>query len=269
MCRKSSTHGTVSEYSDTLEDLMDLLNQLAQLGISGKRARFYLAALELGEASITAVAERAAIGRTTAYDILDGLINEGLLKQIEKSDKTYVVAEDPAVLIRNIEQRMRLAQEALPEIQAIYGRSLYKPRIRYYGGQSGIQTVLNDTLNCRSGELCGILSKVELLRAPGDDFMKGHIRRRIEAGLKLRVVRSPSEEIDDSWQTTEKELREVRFSPQGVPFTMTSYIYDDKVAYISSRRENFALLIQSQEFAGLQKALFETLWMASTPPKSS
>lgn len=247
-----------------------LLNQLAQLGISGKKGRFYLAALELGEATVTAVAERAGIGRTTAYDILDSLVTEGLLNQIEKSDKTYVVAEDPAVLLRNMEQRMRLAAEALPEIQAIYGSSLFKPRIRYYKGLDGIATVLNDTLNCRSGELCGILSMVELLTAPGEEFMGNYIHRRIASGLKLRVVRSPSEEVNNqSWPSTLDDLREVRLSPQGVPFTMTSYIYDDKVAYISSRRENFALLIESVEFAGLQKALFETLWAASTPASPS
>lgn len=240
-----------------------LLSQLAKIGLSGKKGRFYLAALELGEAPVTAVAEQAGIGRTTAYDILDALIDEGLLNQIEKQGKAYVVAEDPAVLMRNVEQRQSLVEEVLPEIQAIYGHSLFKPRIRYHAGLDGIITVLNDTLNCRSGALCGILSMVELLGSPGEDFMRDHIRRRIAIGLRLRVVRSLSEEVNEIWPSSVEELREVRFSPAEMPFTMTSYIYDDKVAYISSRRENFALLIQSAEFAGLQKALFETLWAAS------
>jgi sugar-specific transcriptional regulator TrmB len=243
------------------------LNQLSQLGLSGKKGRFYLAALELGEAPVTAVAERAGIGRTTAYDILDSLINEGLVTQIEKSGKMYVVAEDPAVFLRNLDRRRRTVEEVLPEIQAIYSHSMFKPRIRYYGGVEGIATVLNDTLSCRSGELRGILSMQELLDAPGEEFMERYIRRRIEAGLKLRVVRSMDEEISNTWPTMPEELRQVRFSPPGVPFTMTSYIYDDKVAYISSRRENFALLIQSAEFAGLQSALFETLWAASSPAR--
>ncbi len=242
-----------------------LLNQLAQLGLTGKKGRFYLAALELGEAPVTAVAERAGIGRTTAYDVLDGLVNEGLVTQIEKSGKMYVVAEDPAVLLRNLEQRRRLVEEVLPEIQAIYSHSMFKPRMRYYGGAEGIATVLNDTLNCRSGELRGILSMQELLEAPGPEFMERYIQRRIEAGLKLRVVRSKDEEVSNAWGSRADELREVRFSPHHVPFTMTCYIYDDKVACISSRRENFAFLIQSAEFAGLQTALFETLWAASSP----
>jgi len=242
------------------------LNQLAQLGLTGKKGRFYLAALELGEAPVTAVAERAGIGRTTAYDVLDGLVNEGLVTQIEKSGKMYVVAEDPAVLLRNLEQRRRLVEEVLPEIQAIYSHSMFKPRMRYYGGAEGIATVLNDTLNCRSGELRGILSMQELLEAPGPEFMERYIQRRIEAGLKLRVVRSKDEEVSNAWGSRADELREVRFSPRPCavhhrPATSTT----TTVACISSRRENFAFLIQSAEFAGLQTALFETLWAASSP----
>lgn len=245
---------------------MALNNLLAKLGLTGRKGDFYLAALELGEASVTEVARRAGIGRTTAYDILSSLVSDGLLNQIDKSGKTYVVAEDPVALLRNAEQHKRVVEEVLPEVQAIYSHSLTKPRIRYYSGTDGIATVLNEALRCRSGELCGMLSMLELLKAPGEEFMKDHIRRRIEAGIRLRVVRSASEEIEEGiWPSSVQELREVRYSPSPAPFTMTSYLYDDKVAYISSRRENFALLIQSAEFAGLQMALFESMWTLSTP----
>ncbi|WP_269495946.1 TrmB family transcriptional regulator [Castellaniella sp. S9] len=245
---------------------MAISHLLDRLGISGKRGDFYLAALALGEASVTDVAKHAGIGRTTAYDIFSSLIREGLLNQIEKSNKTYVVAEDPVVLLRNAEQRRRQVEEALPEIQAIYSHSLLKPRVRYYSGIDGITTVLNESLSCHSGELCGILSMVELLNVPGRQFMQEHIQRRIGAGIRLRVVRSASEEIEEGiWPSSVEELREVRFSPVATSFTMTSYVYDDKVAYISSKRENFAMLIQSKEFAGLQKTLFDSLWSASIP----
>lgn len=242
-----------------------VLNQLARLGLSGKRGRFYLAVLELGEAPVTAIAERAGISRTTAYDILEGLISEGLVSQVDKSGRLHVVAENPAVLRRNFEERRRLLDEVLPEIQAIYSHSQVKPKVRYYPGLEGIHTVLQDTLTCRSGVLRGILSMVELLNAPGEDYMRRYIEQRIKMGLKLRVVRHPSEEVHDIWPDSPDQLREVRYSTISEPFTMTTYIYDNKVAYISSRRENFALLIDSAEFAGLQKTLFETLWSTSRP----
>lgn len=239
-----------------------MLSKLEQLGIAGARARFYLAAIELGEATVTQVAAHAGIGRTHAYGILDGLVSEGLLNQIERSSRTVVVAEDPHRLLENARQRVSHVQEILPELQARYSHSMSKPRIRYYSGRDGIINVMNDTLNCRTKELCGILSMVELLSVPGRIFMQEHIRRRVQAGIALRVIRSKREDVEIIWPTSAEELRELRFSHADMSLTMTSYIYDDKVAYISSCKENFAMIIQSVEFAGLQRALFETMWDA-------
>ena len=60
-----------------------ILEKLERFGLSGKKGRFYMAALELGEAPVLTIAERAGIGRTTAYDIMSRLMEEGLLTQIQ------------------------------------------------------------------------------------------------------------------------------------------------------------------------------------------
>lgn len=49
------------------------------------------------------------------------------------------------------------------------------------------------------------------------------------------------------------------------PFRMTGWTYDDKVSLISSRRENFGIIIQSEEFSDLMNTLFTVLWQASEP----
>lgn len=45
---------------------------------------------------------------------------------------------------------------------------------------------------------------------------------------------------------------------------MTMLIGSDSVAVISSRRENFAMMIDSREYAEPQSGLFDSLWSAST-----
>lgn len=244
---------------------MQLEDSLARLGIDGKRAKLYLAALELGEAPITAIAKKAGISRTTAYDVLGRLLQEGLVTQVEKSGRLHVLAEDPAALVRALEGRRQLAQGLIPELRSVYNRSAVKPRVRYYEGAEGIRTVLLDTLACRSKQLRGILSMVDLFEVPGLKEMEQYIARRIAAGISLRVVRSRVKEAGDIWPTRRADLRELRYTPDGLVFTMTTYIYDHKVSVISSRRENFGMIIESEELAKLQEALFEVLWRASEP----
>lgn len=133
------------------------------------------------------------------------------------------------------------------------------------GPRDGIRTVLDGTLACRSKELLGILSMGDLFNVPGRAAMEDLVRRRIAGGVRLKVLRSRERDVGDIWPTRAADLRELRYVPPGIVFTMTMYVYDDKVAIISSRRENFGMTIESQELAETQRNLFMVLWHASTP----
>jgi HTH-type transcriptional regulator, sugar sensing transcriptional regulator len=54
----------------------------------------------------------------------------------------------------------------------------------------------------------------------------------------------------------------------GAVFRMTTWAYDDKVSFISSRRENFGIIIQSEEFSDLMNTLFAILWRVSKPAQA-
>jgi sugar-specific transcriptional regulator TrmB len=245
---------------------MNVEEALGRIGITGRRARFYLAALELGEAAVHTVADKAGIGRTTAYDLLDRLARDGLVSRLEKDGRVHVVAEDPGRLLGVLEDRRRTVEELLPELRSRYTRSAVRPRIRVHEGRDGINTVLYDTLRGRSKRLDGILSMTDLFQVPGRAEMEEYVAARIAAGVRLRVVRSREKEAGpDVWPTRAEDLREVRWAPPGVVFTMTTWTYDDTVSIISSRREHFALTIESAELGHLMRNLFAVLWEASTP----
>lgn len=100
---------------------------------------------------------------------------------------------------------------------------------------------------------------------PGREFMETYISRRIQAGIGLRVIRSKPKDIQEYWPTNSQSLRELRYTPQDMIFTMTMYMYDNKVSLISSAKENFGVLIESEEFNQSIQHLFEALWQISTP----
>jgi HTH-type transcriptional regulator, sugar sensing transcriptional regulator len=242
---------------------MDIEKALNELGIDGSRANFYLAALELGDAPVTAIAAKAGIGRSNAYEVLSRLAAMGLVSQVEQEGKVHVIAEDPSVLLRRLEQQRMMISAVLPDLHSIHNRSRSKPRIRFFPGEEGIRTVLWDTLNCSVGPLRGILSMQELLEMPGRPIMEQYLQERVKAGLHFRVIRSHTRDTEAIWPTSKKELRHLRYAPANVALAMTSYIYDDTVSFISSKRELYGILIQSHEFYALQETLFESLWAIS------
>jgi HTH-type transcriptional regulator, sugar sensing transcriptional regulator len=238
---------------------------LTDIGLHETEVRFYLAALELGQAAMRDIARKAGISRTNAYDVFSRLLEQRLVNEIPQSNdrsSMLIVAESPARVLEKLEAVM-------PELMSLHNRTPEKPKVRYFQGSDGIKAVLDETITCRSKTLLGILSMSDLYEVPGRAWMDDNVRRRIEAGVTLRVLRSATKDLHKFWSDSPADLRILRYAPENFSFSMTTYIYDDTVALISSRKENFAMTIESAEFAAMQTGLFETLWAASSPQEPS
>lgn len=240
---------------------------LMDIGLHETEVRFYLAALELGQAPMRDIARKAGISRTNAYDVFSRLAAQRLVNEIpHASDRSMLImAEAPERVLEIVEERRQKLEAVMPELLSLHNRTPSKPKVRYYQGLDGIKAVLDQTVACRSKILLGILSMSDLYEAPGREWMDDNVRRRIEADVKLRVVRSATKDVHPFWSDNPGDLRVLRYAPDDFSFSMTTYIYDDTVALISSRKENFAMTIESAEFAAMQTGLFETLWAASRP----
>src|SRR5690606_26368132 len=241
-----------------------MIERLAAIGLDDKEQRFYLAALQLGAAPVADVAARAGVSRTNGYDLFERLEQRGLLSQTSASAGVRkIIAEDPAVLIRDWERKRVMLNELVPELRSIYNGSTTRPRTRLYEGREGIERALWETLECRSKELLAILSMHELREVPGLQWMEGFIAERIRKEIQLKVLRSPSRETDNIWPT--EAYREVRFTPRGIDLSMSMYINDDTVTYVSSKEENYALIIESRELSTLNLTFFKSIWSFSEP----
>ncbi|MBN3724449.1 TrmB family transcriptional regulator [Burkholderia sp. Ac-20379] len=244
---------------------MNLVELLQSAGIDGHKADFYLASLELGEATVAAIAQKAGIGRTNAYEVMDRLLAAGLVATVQKGARSYVIPQDPIMLLRRVEAQRQAVQEMLPQLRAMHNSAGGKPKVRYFTGIEGIKAVLDEMLDCRSRELCAIMANSELFRMPGYETIASVVAKRVKSGVSLRVIRCGPADTRDLWRTSKRERRELRFAPASFDAGVTTYLYDDTVAFISSKAEHYALSIQSAEMTAFHTGLFEVLWTASTP----
>ena len=71
-----------------------LIARLQQVGLNEKEAQIYLANLSLGEASISDIAKRAEVKRTTVHEIMKSLLAQNIVSLTAKGKrKQYVVVE--------------------------------------------------------------------------------------------------------------------------------------------------------------------------------
>ncbi len=236
---------------------------LSQFGLTPNQSKVYMALLELGEAKVQDIGKKARILRTTTYEVLEQLKNIGIIAMYNRSNARIYMAEPPIKLQQILESKSQAVAEILPELQAIYNISGFNPKLRYYEGLEGFKTVYEDSLTAHSKQISALLSMQDMLDKLGGEYMDAYISKRIAAGIALRVIRIEPHEIKPIWPGVKEELRQVRFAPKNFIFPLTMLIYDNKVTVMSSRRENFGLIIESHEFMQTQRALFEVLWNAS------
>jgi len=239
---------------------MSIKNTLEQLGLNGKKADIYLACLELGSASVVDIAKKAKIKRTTCYDIMVDLLNDGLISRTLKGKKTLFVAEDPNKMQSALKNKERMLAEILPELQSIYNVKGIKPKIRYFEGKEGLKEVYADTLR-HGGEIVGFAS-YDTATILGEEWSKDYLVRRVKAGISARGIFPGDELVIKNFVAHNKEhLRQSKLvSPKRYPFTVEINLYGKQRIALMSAKEEVALIIEGVEIHNTLKAIFDLIW---------
>ena len=75
---------------------------LQSIGLSDKETRVYMALLELGKGTVSQIARKSHINRTTTYDILASLGEMDIISISGKQPKQEYVAEQPEKIKLNL-----------------------------------------------------------------------------------------------------------------------------------------------------------------------
>lgn len=242
---------------------MNIEKILAELGLTKSKGAVYLAALNVGTGSVQDIAKVAHLPRTTVHEILQHLSVLGLVGFITKGRTRIYNVQPPIKLKALLKEKERRLETVLPELALLFNTKGIRPRVRFYDGIEGIKTVFEDTLTVSNKLLLGILSMEDLYKIPGKDFMDYYVKERVGAEIKLRVIRSQAKEIEETWPSSGKENRELRYASEEMIFPMTIYLYDNKVGLIGTQKENFGMIIESSDFYQTMKNLFDVMWQVT------
>lgn len=245
----------------------ELESFLSDFGLTPKQSRVYLASLQLGPASIQDIAHVAKMQRTNIYDAAEELVMKGLMSITTAGKRRLFAAEDPSALKSMLHEKERALTETLPQLETLHSVGEVKPRIRFYPGLEGYKQVYKDSLTTKEKKLYGVFSVQDIWEVLGRPYAEDMFERRAKKGIALRVIRSKARETGALYPSSLGALRELRFAPDGVDFPITTYTYDNKVVILSSKRELFGLIIESQDIATAHRHYFDALWQLSTPDR--
>src|SRR3989344_3804147 len=119
-------------------------NIIEKLGFSDKQVKVYMACLELAEATITDLARKAGIKRSTAHLAVQELEVMGLLSETKKGKKRLISPAHPRRLLELASFREKRIEEIMPELTALYNAPANKPKIQVFEGVEGVRSLYLD-----------------------------------------------------------------------------------------------------------------------------
>ncbi len=241
-------------------DMNEILQTLQNLGIEEKQANVYLACLELGTATIQEVSDKSGIKRTSIYNFLDEMKQNGLVAEIRQDGKTFLIAEDPNALIQKTKKQFELAQSALPDLMSIYNLPGNKPKVRFYTGIEGIKKVYMDVI-LKSGEkIYGFSDYEKMFEVITDEsWLWSFPESRKKKNMTFYSIAKDGVRGRDVKSKDTLQLRETKLV-SGVEFDTEINIFGNKVAMMSFRRPYAAVVIEDRAIATTMKSTWQLLW---------
>lgn len=244
-----------------------MIETLLKLGLSEKEAKVYLAALELGSAPASKIAQKSGLNRPTTYVILEKLSNQGLVTSYDKGKVQFFTAEDPEQLARlireqerDLELRANELKEKLPELKALFGKT-DRPKVLVYDSVEAASEYFYNKLK-RGDDIYGF-TNLDLIKKTAAYHEPPEADIRIKRNIRTNIIYTSSAGRDEN-ENSEKELRKAKYIPyESFPFKSVITIAPTEGVVFMRNPGNAIdtmVVIENKDIAESLKAVFDLLW---------
>lgn len=227
---------------------------LKKVGLNTNEAKIYLTLLELGPSLAGKISKKSGINRRTVYDVLNSLMNSGLVSFIVKENRKWFKATDPKVFLEMLKDNQQAFANILPLLQQKSEKSKQIHEATIFKGKKGIITILENLLEHK--EIWTLGSHGTSKRILGPYFELHHKKRKQKKILSKFLL---SERLRGS-ELVNSLPAEVRYFGKNYDSTITTAITDKKVALIIWVDEPVGVVIESEDVCNAFKNYFKILW---------
>jgi len=237
-----------------------MIDKLQDFGLNEKEARLYLAALELGEASVQRLAKKSKIKRTTVYDTLEALKDKGLIFSSLRDKHRYYTATDPRELEQKLEEKKVGLRAILPELLSITNLIDKKPKIKFYEGDEGLKEIYLDTLNYPEQPIWAWVTD-DVFDVLDEDFLYYYLNTRVKKKIPAYVIVPDTPDIRKYRALDQKFLRRTKVdSSNGFSTKVEIDLYGQNKIGIMSFKEKIGFIVESQNLFDTLKSIFNSSW---------
>ncbi|HLD05881.1 MAG TPA: helix-turn-helix domain-containing protein [Candidatus Nanoarchaeia archaeon] len=250
------------------------INELKKIGFTQGETQIYAALLELGETTRTELAKKSGISPSKIYDVVNRLMEKGIVSTVKKQGVLHFSAADPARLTDFLDQKeaelnqeRTLVDQLLPILLAKHQKTKEEVDIEVFYGWEGMQTAYNDIVKSLSKGDINYIFGASKGQDPkqADLFFSKYYERTRKKKYKIKIIfnenmRGYTDRVGFFLKTAPHEAR---FLHQNT-FTELNF-YKDTVLFIMLLKKPIVIRVHSQEAADSFKKFFETMWKQAKP----
>lgn len=252
---------------------MDIKDIFESLGLRQEHLKIYLASLEWGETSLSNLAYKSKLPRTTIYSLIDDLIAKGIITVSAKRDKKNYIPADPEYLLTLLKQKEVEVQHLISKLnnnmdtlKTIQNKNDNKPKIHYLAGAEGIMQAYEMTFNtdevlvqCLTSDY-GVVP-VEYFEGEDGYFNRFFLRSNVKSKEILAEESDDSEYITKYSSGKNLQLR----VPVSGDLSTDFFLFDNTVVFVSfSEKESYALVVEDPKVANCMRNLFNLAWESAS-----
>lgn len=264
ICRRKPTN-MISLYH------MDIQAVLSLIGITGTPQRVLLELFTTGPQTASFLAKKLSLPRPSIYDALHALEERTLVVSQEENGKKVFSTSRPDAITQLLDSSAEKIEKAKHEFAEMVPKLMKSPRItepkiRMFSGKDGCQQTMRDVLWYKNIETYTLWPMYKMMSVIPAEFFEWHNKRRVANNISIKGIREWSDKADiDTAKypylgSRPEDLRETRFFSKDINLSMSYWIYENNVAFISAGEELYGFIVQSKEFADMMKFNFDLLW---------
>ncbi len=257
---------------------MGLNEALKQIGLTEAEINTFSALLsEANGASVLQLSRKLNLPRTTIYGHLDALIEKGLVKKGLNEKGTVFFTEKFDSIVRLFEEKENNIKTAKKEVVNFLNSgnfaSSYNPKFIVFDNPKAAELIFRDILITRPKETFWFWPIAEMLKTVPAEVFENFHKERVKRNIYHYVLWPENKKVNLKAhpylfpEEREKSLRTIKILPEKIDYLMGYGIYGNKVAFISTKKENYGFIIDSQELNATIKNQFDYFWKISSPYK--
>lgn len=137
-----------------MKNINDILKNFA---FSEAESELYAAALKLGKAGISEIAEKAGMGRTVAYFHIKNLLEKQLLRQVKKGNKMLISPISPSELAERLQKNVSNFKTLVPQLESLGKIENEMPQIEIQESNTAFKKIYDEVIHMPIGSVFKVI----------------------------------------------------------------------------------------------------------------